>query len=77
MTTKVPEERIRSLMSTMHIEGFMVTEAQVREALEEMYSNTEVASQDNLFKVMAEPGADKFALMKAYVQRLAKDDPEP
>ncbi len=65
LNRKEPSEAsIRSIMSSMHIEGFMMTEQEVRQALQGYYDADGPSKVKELVRRMNEPGADADALME-------------
>ena len=66
MKNRPSDADVTSIMNSMHIEGFMVTEDEVREALQEFYDNDEPGKLDELIPRLKTPGVDPVARMRQH-----------
>jgi hypothetical protein len=66
MSDQIKEHDVRTIMNSMHIEGFMVTAQQARAALQAYYDHQGPQKLEALIKRMEEPGADPLALAREH-----------
>lgn len=66
MSDQIKEQDVRTIMNSMHIEGFMVTLEQARAALKAYYNQEGPQKLEALIRRMEEPGADPLALAREH-----------
>jgi hypothetical protein len=71
MEHKLNEGRIRELKNTMELEGFMMTEAEVRDALTDYYASSAQDEILDLIERMKDPNFDASARIGEIALKLA------
>lgn len=68
MTKNPTDAEIRSIVSSMRIEGFGSTYESVKASLTEFYEDYDQTKMDELVIAVNKPGADKMVLTDAYIK---------